>query len=91
MQGELRPLTFSNLVWLRAFEDAEGFNRLTCRPVRSRSEAERKALYQSYLDDDKTTIRGLWLPCDPNPIGKFTATDYNPRNGTVEVGYFLRP
>ena len=34
---------------------------------------------------------GICLPGRKEPIGKLTASDFNPRNRNAELGYFLAP
>lgn len=90
MDAALGPITAEDLVWLRDWEDEDGFAAMTCRPIRHRSREERLALYQSVLNDPDQIIRGLWLTGEERPIGKLTAVDWNPRNRSMEAGYFLR-
>lgn len=79
------------LVTLRILEDREDFERVTCRPVIRRTRMELLALYQDALKDRSKLICGLFLPGITEPAGKLTAFDYNPRNRSVELGYFLSP
>lgn len=79
------------LAALRELEDQEGFDRVTCRPVRHRTRAELLELYQDALTDRSKLICGLYLPGAAEPIGKLTASDYNPRNRSAELGYYLAP
>lgn len=86
----LSQITAGDLVWLRGREDEEDFGAMTCRPIHRRSGEALLDVYQSALDDPEKVVRGLWLPCAERPIGKLTATDWNPRNRSMEIGYFLR-
>lgn len=90
MNAALGPISAEALVWLRSLEDEEGFDSMTCRPVHIRSSEEKRRLYQAALDEPNTVILGLWMPGENDPIGKLTASDWNPRNRNMEVGYYLR-
>lgn len=87
----LDRIGLDGLMALRAYEDAEGFGALTCRPLRTRTEAEKRALYRTALDDPDMLLCGICLPGREEAIGKLTASDYNPRNRSAELGYFLAP
>ncbi len=82
----LERIGLDGLMALRAHEDAEGFGALTCRPLRTRTEAEKRALYRTALDDPDMLLCGICLPGR-----KVTASDFNPRNRSAELGYFLAP
>ena len=90
MNAALGPISAEALVWLRSLEDEEGFDSMTCRPIHIRSSEEKRRLYQAALDEPNTVILGLWMPGENDPIGKLTASDWNPRNRNMEVGYYLR-
>lgn len=87
----LERIGLDGLMALRAHEDAEGFGALTCRPLRTRPEAEKRALYSAALGDPGKLLCGVFLPGQTEPTGKLTASDYNPRNHSAEIGYFLAP
>lgn len=90
MKAALGSITTEGLVWLRDLENVDGFDHMTCRPIQKRSKTELEVIYQSALEDKDKEIRGLWVSEDVRPIGKLTAIDWNPRNRSMEVGYFLR-
>ncbi|WP_209343346.1 GNAT family protein [Flavonifractor sp. AGMB03687] len=81
----------ADLVRLRRMEEEEDFQRVTCRPVRTRTDEELLEQYQTALSQRTLLIAGLYLPEQDEPIGKLTAGDYNPRNGSAELGYYLAP
>lgn len=79
------------LVALHRMEEEEGFARFTCRPVQRRTNQELLALYQQALQDRNRLICGLFQAKGGPAIGKLTVSDYNPRNRSAELGYFLLP
>lgn len=81
----------ADLVRLRRMEEEEDFQRVTCRPIRTRTNEELLEQYQAALSRRTLLIVGLYLPEQDEPIGKLTAGDYNPRNSSVELGYYLAP
>lgn len=87
----LRAVTAEDLAALRRAADAEGFGRLTCRPVHTCADADLPARYARVLQDSSTFVCGLYLPGIEHAAGKLTASDYNPRNRSVEIGYYLHP
>ena len=87
----LDTLTVEALLCLRHLEDEEGFERLTCRPVHLRGADELRIRYQTALEDPATLICGVYLQGTLRPVGKLTASNYNSRNRSAEVGYFLAP
>ena len=91
MDVVLDSLPAEELVWLRSLEDKDGFDTMTCRPIRPRSREEKLKLYQSALDEPNTVILGLWTSDKEYLIGKLTASDWNPRNHSMEIGYYLCP
>ena len=60
MDVALDSISAEELVWLRSLEDKDGFETMTCRPIRLRSREEKLKLYQSALDEPTTVILGLW-------------------------------
>ena len=87
----LERIGLDGLMALRARQDAEGFGALTCRPLRTRTETEKRALYRAALDNPDMLLCGICLPGRAEPVGKLTASDFNPRNRSAELGYYLVP
>ena len=56
MDVVLDSISAEELVWLRSLEDEEGFDTMTCRPIRLRSREEQLKLYQSALDEPNTVF-----------------------------------
>lgn len=81
----------TDLVRLRRLEEEEDFQRVTCRPIHYRTDGELLEGYQAALSRRTLLIAGLYLPGQDEPVGKLTAGDYNPRNRSAEVGYYLAP
>lgn len=81
----------ADLVRLRRIEEEEDFQRVTCRPIRARTNEELLEQYQAALSRRTLLIVGLYLSEQDEPIGKLTAGDYNPRNSSAELGYYLAP
>ena len=79
------------LTVLHRMEEEEGFDRVTCRPVHHRTDEELLALYRQSLQDRSRLICGLFQTKGGPAIGKLTVSDYNPRNRSAELGYFLLP
>ena len=89
MDVVLDSISAEELVWLRSLEDEDGFDTMTCRPIRLRSREEKLKLYQSALDEPNTVILGLWTSDKKHLIGKLTASDWNPRNRSMQIGIYL--
>lgn len=81
----------ADLIRLRRMEEEEDFQRVTCRPIRTRTNEELLEQYQAALSRRTLLIVGLYLSEQDEPIGKLTAGDYNPRNSSAELGYYLAP
>ena len=81
----------ADLVKLRRLEEKEDFGRVTCRPVHTWTDEELSERYQTELSRRTLLCTGLYLPGQGAPIGKLTAGDYNPRNRSAELGYYLAP
>lgn len=65
----------------------------TCRPIINRNEAERAAFYASLLQSDTVLLLGIYRETGTKRIlcGQISLADYNPRNGSLEIGYYLLP
>lgn len=68
----------------------DGMERMTCRPLRRRPERENAVFFRTLLENPACLICGIFLDA-PAPVGKITASDYNARNESAELGYFLLP
>lgn len=70
--------------------------RLTCRPIKERTNEEREALYAAALEDAGLLTLGIQESgggfVTSAPIfGKVSVFDFNPRNKSAEFGYVLLP
>ena len=80
-----------NLVQLRRLEEEEDFQRVTCHPISKWTDGQLLERYQQALSLHTVVTVGLFLPEQDCPIGKLTAGNYNPRNRSAELGYYLVP
>lgn len=66
----LRAVTAEDLAALRRAADAEGFGRLTCRPVHTCADADLPARYARVLQNSSAFVCGLYLPGIEHAAGK---------------------
>lgn len=83
-------ITVEGLLHLQRLQWRDGMERMTCRPVTRRPDEEIGDFFRSRLDDPCSVLCGIYQE-GPLPVGKITASDYNPRNGSAEIGYYLLP
>lgn len=72
---------------------SERLEESTCRPVVYRNEAERADDYRQLLQDRTVLSLGIYegIREEQALAGKLTLFNYNTRNGSLEIGYYLIP
>ena len=68
---------------------------MTCRPVPDRTDAESLIFFEQYLQDQNNVLLGIQRDADmmENPyriIGRISFFDFNPRNASIELGFYLK-
>jgi len=88
---ELAPPPVDDLMKLRRAELLEPMEWMTCRPVVFRTDEEAAARMEAVLQDAALCLWGIYDLKSKGVLGKVTAFDHNPRNRSMEVGYYLCP
>ena len=85
----LTNIEADELVKVKMSAKEEGFEKFTCRPVHNISDEERVNRYKALIENDNICIFGIYDKPGRNILGHISIFDYNPRNRSVEVGYYL--
>lgn len=81
-------ISIVDFVKMKSVMDYEEKARVTSRPIVNRSDEEQIKYYISLLD--KAAFIPLGVFKDNSLVGNVMCFDYNPRNKSIEVGYFIR-
>lgn len=87
----LRLADSSELAYLWEWACQEDINRLTCRPVPDRTKDEIVANYAAQIESDKSILLGIYAKEMATLLGRITLFDFNPKNQSMEMGFFLLP
>lgn len=89
MDIRLRPAQEADLpLYYRWQEEDPHWERYTCRPVQLvRPYAAFRARYMQALRDGREVVFSVLL--DGKVVGRMVAFDENPRNRSMEIGYYL--
>lgn len=88
--ASLDLITVEGLVHLQRAQWRDGMERMTCRPLQRSADEEVGDFFRGRLESPDCLLCGIYLG-EPLPVGKITASEYNPRNGSAELGYYLLP
>ncbi|MGN2337601.1 GNAT family N-acetyltransferase [Clostridium cagae] len=84
-------IDLNKLLYIYNWSSKEVQEKMTCRPIINRNRDESIKLYNSLLNSDNVYIFGLYNLSNKDLIGKITLFDYNCRNKSLEIGYYLLP
>lgn len=87
----LDRISLQQMVFLRREQEAEEFQRFTCRPTSYRTDLQLRESYEKALSERTMLVWGIYSLDNEELLGKLTAADYNPRNRSAEIGYYLLP
>ena len=79
----------SELMRLRNYTIKENMEEMTCRPIISQTTHEALKSYNTLLNNDRVLILSVFFK--EKLIGKITFSDYNLRNQSMELGYYMIP
>ncbi len=87
----IRKITADELILIRGETNYEDFYKMTCRPVIKRGKNELEEFYKNIIQKETTVIFSITRKEDGVLIGKVSFSDYNPRNSSMELGYYIIP
>ncbi len=83
----LKVSSISDLVYIRKYEEYEGFEYRTCKEVTKKNIEEVQRMFE-FLEKKRERISFTILK-DDEIIGKITLFNYNNRNNSIEIGYYI--
>lgn len=86
----LNSLSIDMLLCLKDTIDQDVLRTMTCRPVKSRNRNESIELYKKHKLDKTMSLVGIFEVQTNRLLGKITVFDYNYRNQSVEIGYYIK-
>ncbi|MCL1820580.1 MAG: GNAT family N-acetyltransferase [Oscillospiraceae bacterium] len=85
-------MSVDDLLEIRSVSLSESPEKETCRPIIQRSEDEARKSFSEIITENSIINIGVYTTdSSPRVIGKITFFDYNPRNRSCELGYYLNP
>ncbi|MBN1051271.1 N-acetyltransferase [Clostridium botulinum] len=87
----INKIDLNKLLYIYNWSSKEVQEKMTCRPIINRNRDESIKLYNSLLNSDTVYIFGLYNLNNKELLGKITLFDYNSRNKSLEIGYYLLP
>ncbi len=84
-------IDLNELLYIYNWSNKEVQEKMTCRPIINRNRNESIKLYNSLLNSDTVYIFALYNLNTKELLGKITLFDYNSRNKSLEIGYYLLP
>ncbi|WP_252246702.1 GNAT family protein [Clostridium sp. ZBS4] len=84
-------IDLNELLYIYNWSSKEVQEKMTCRPIINRNRDESIKLYNSLLNSDTVYIFALYNLNTKELLGKITLFDYNSRNNSLEIGYYLLP
>lgn len=85
----VKKIEIEELLAIRNNTTYEEENRMTCRPIIKRNEIELKEFYEKILKNDNIVIFSIIRKLDGILLGKISFSDYNLKNNSIEIGYYL--
>lgn len=77
------------VVRLKSGLSKRDISMMTCRPLTDKTNEEKKALYQDLIKSKALYLLGIYLIDTDELIGNISVFDYNERNSSVEIGFYL--
>ena len=87
----LDQISLQQMIFLRREQEKEDFQRFTCRPTSYRTDQQLMDSYEKVCSERTVLVWGIYSLDGEDLLGKLTAADYNPRNSSAEIGYYLLP
>lgn len=87
----IEQIKLDDLLTLYNWSKNEIAGFFSCRPIIKRNETELIKFYTSSLESNNIYIFGLYNKINHDLLGKVTLFDYNLRNQSLEIGFFLIP
>ena len=87
----IRKITADELLLIRVDTNYDETNKMTCRPIKKREGNELVEFYNQIIKKENNLIFSIWRKQDEELVGKVSFNDYNPRNRSMELGYYMIP
>lgn len=87
----INKIDLNKLLYIYNWSSKEVQENMTCRHIINRNREESIKLYNSLLNSDTVYIFALYNLNTKELLGKITLFDYNSRNKSLEIGYYLLP
>ncbi|MGN0143472.1 MAG: GNAT family N-acetyltransferase, partial [Clostridium sp.] len=84
----LNKIETYELIYIRNKLKASEEYKMTCRPIKKRNDSELKDFYENILNGS-SVIFSIRRKFDNELLGKISFSDYNKRNKSMEMGYYL--
>lgn len=78
-----------DLVYLKETMTIDNLKSMTCRPVKERNQSEYIEMCQRQKRNKDLFVAGVFHKETDELVGKVSIFDYNTRNKSVEVGYYI--
>lgn len=85
----IHDIEVGELVHLRETMTLDNLKSMTCRPVKNKSLSEYRDMYQQQKDSERMFVAGIYNRKTGMLVGKISVFDYNTRNKSVEIGYYI--
>ena len=87
----IKKITADELLLIRAEINYDETNKMTCRPIIKREGNELFEFYNHIIKKDNNLLVSIWRKQDEELVGKVSFNHYNPRNRSMELGYYMIP
>lgn len=85
----IRKIEIDELIKIRNETTYKEEYKMTCRPIIRKSKIELEEFYNGILKNSNIFIFSIIRKSDNVLLGKISFSDYNSRNKSVEIGYYL--
>ncbi|MFW6676630.1 GNAT family N-acetyltransferase [Lacrimispora sp. AGF001] len=87
----IKKITADELLLIKAETNYDETNKMTCRPIIERKGNELGEFYNQIIKKENNLIFSIWRKQNEELVGKVSFNDYNPRNRSMELGYYMIP
>ena len=87
----IKKITADELLLIRTETNYDETNKMTCRPIIKREGNELVEFYNQIIKKENNLLFSIWRKRDEELVGKVSFNDYNPRNRSMELGYYMIP
>lgn len=84
-------MLLNDFLEIREKINSEPIDKLTCRPINIKTIEEAEKHFEAMKKNETSINLGIYLNNSNIIIGRVSIFDYNQRNQTVEIGYFILP